>query len=85
MLKNKVRSLQKELNRINNSKMNGVYFVDFWDEVFVIRAAGGKSLFQGNQQEYKEFISKYEKSVFVVDDIPRTPGEPTLSDSANYE
>ncbi|MEH7440479.1 hypothetical protein V7182_23815 [Neobacillus drentensis] len=83
MLKNKVKSLQKELTRISNSKMNGVYFVDFWDEVFVIKAAGGKNIFQGSHQEYKEFISKYEKSVFIVDDIPRSSGEPTLSEFAN--
>lgn len=82
MLKNKVKSLQKEMKRISNSKMNGVYFVEFWDEIYLIKAAGGKSIFQGSREEYKDFISKYEKSVFIVDDIPRSLGEPTLSDWA---
>lgn len=82
MLKNKVKSLQKEIKRISNSKMEGVYFVQFWDEIFIIQAANNKSIFQGNYQEYKEFISKHGNSVFIIDDIPRAPGEPTLSDWA---
>lgn len=83
MLKHKVKSLQKDIKRITTNKMNGVYFVHFWDEVFAIQAAGGKTIFQGSREEYNSFIKNYEKAVFIIDDIPRPSGELTLSDWAN--
>lgn len=83
MLKHKIKSLEKEIKQISNKKMNGVYFVELMDEIYVINAPGRKTIFQGSHEEYKNFISKHGKSVFIVDDIPRLPREPTLSDWAN--
>jgi hypothetical protein len=72
MLKNKIKNLEKTINKITKSKMTGVYFVGIQDGEYIIKAAGDKLVFQGNKEAYISFIKKYdEDSVFIIDDIPR--------------
>jgi hypothetical protein len=79
-LKNKVKSLKKSVEKIANSKVNGVFFVDIIENEYLIRASGNKTKFQGNREEYEYYISKYENAIFIMDDIPRKLGEPLLSE-----
>jgi hypothetical protein len=79
-LKNKVKSLKKSVEKIANSKVNGFFFVDIVEKEYFIRAPGNKTKFQGNREEYEDYIGKYENAIFIMDDIPRKPGEPLLSE-----
>ncbi|MDP4085770.1 MAG: hypothetical protein Q8934_14285 [Bacillota bacterium] len=69
MLKHKVKSLQKEIKRINNISENKVYIVDDEDEGFNIFEAG-KEILKCNREELGVFEKRRPGSVFIINDIP---------------
>lgn len=72
MLKHKVKSLQKEMNKIIKNKMTGVFFVGIQEGEYIVKAAGDNLVFQGDKESFDSFTQRYgEGTVFIIDDIPR--------------
>lgn len=69
MLKSKVKSLQKEFNRISRFTTNKVYLVDV-EVVEYIIWCDGKEMLRCNQVEFDDFEQKRPGSIFIINDIP---------------
>jgi hypothetical protein len=71
MLKNKLKSLQKEIQKVSQTKANEVYFVGIEGSEYSVKSSGNRMTFKGTKDEYEAFLERHDKSVFIVDDIPR--------------
>jgi hypothetical protein len=72
MLKNKLKNLEKTINKMAKSKTTGVFFVGIQEGKYIVKAGGDKVVFQGDKEGYRSFANRYDEgSVFIVDDIPR--------------
>lgn len=74
MLKTKVKSIQRQLNKISKFNMDHVFIVDVEDNEKYIIKSGGEVVCAGDEQVFIAFKRKYKdsKSVFIIDDIPKS-------------
>lgn len=70
MLKQKLKSLQKDINKLK-PKINRVFFADLKDGEYTVHVAGKEApVFQGNEDAFQNWKAKYPDSVFIINDIP---------------
>lgn len=69
MLKQKVKSLQKEIKRINTISESKVYLVDMDGDGYSIWDAGKETL-RCNREELDTFEKKRPGAVFIINYIP---------------
>ncbi|MEK5176937.1 hypothetical protein NST63_27720 [Heyndrickxia sp. FSL W8-0496] len=74
MLKTKVKSIQRQLNKISKFNMDHVFIVDVEDGNYIVKLHG-KVVCEGNEQVFNAFGQQYKGtgSVFIISDIPRQP------------
>jgi hypothetical protein len=80
VLKNRVKALEKRLEKMSKGKMNQIFFVDLEeDENYIVRLCG-KVVCEGDRKAFEAYQEKYNGSgsVFIIDDIPRPKGMNSL-------
>lgn len=70
-LNRQIKSLRKELQSLNERKVNDIYLVNLHDNYYTVRQNGYDVVFKGDREAYEMFTQKHKDSTFIIMRIPR--------------